>query len=115
MELFKNTNFDFLGYKWPFIIASLVLSVAGVGSLLVKGGPHWGIEFKGGMQITAKFAKIRHAAHSMKLKRGHIQMSTHSLRQIVHNYYPIVKQSTTIKKPILIKNELSKICCVLKS
>ena len=56
MELFKNTNFDFLGYKWPFILASLVLSVAGVGSLLVKGGPHWGIEFKGGMQITAKFA-----------------------------------------------------------
>ena len=56
MELFKNTNFDFLGYKWPFIIASLVLSVAGIGSLLVKGGPHWGIEFKGGMQITAKFA-----------------------------------------------------------
>ena len=28
MELFKNTNFDFLGKKWPFIIASLVLTVA---------------------------------------------------------------------------------------
>ena len=24
MELFKNTNFDFLGKKWPFIILSLV-------------------------------------------------------------------------------------------
>ncbi len=56
MELFKNTNFDFLGHKWPFIIASLVLSVAGVGSLVVKGGPHYGIEFKGGMQLTVKFA-----------------------------------------------------------
>ena len=31
MELFKNTNFDFLGKKWPFIIASLVLTVAGFG------------------------------------------------------------------------------------
>ena len=30
MELFKNTNFDFLGKKWPFIIASLVLTVAGL-------------------------------------------------------------------------------------
>ena len=29
MELFKNTNFDFLGKKWPFIGASLVLTVAG--------------------------------------------------------------------------------------
>ena len=37
MELFKNTNYDFLGKKWPFIIASLVLSAAGLTSVLVKG------------------------------------------------------------------------------
>ena len=37
MELFKNTNFDFLGKKWPFIIASLVLTVAGLGSLADEG------------------------------------------------------------------------------
>ena len=29
MELFKNTNFDFLGKKWPFIIVSLLLTLAG--------------------------------------------------------------------------------------
>src|SRR5947208_8570339 len=57
MELFKNTNFDFLGHKWPFIIASLVLSVAGLLSLAVKGGPRYGIEFKGGMIMTVKFAQ----------------------------------------------------------
>ena len=39
MELFKNTNFDFLGKKWPFIILSLILSAAGLISLIVKGGP----------------------------------------------------------------------------
>jgi preprotein translocase subunit SecF len=55
MELFKNTNFDFLGKKWPFIIASLVLTVAGLGSLVIKGGPRYGIEFKGGMLMTVKF------------------------------------------------------------
>ena len=38
MELFKNTNYDFLGKKWPFIIASLVLTVAGLGSIAAKGG-----------------------------------------------------------------------------
>ena len=38
MELFKNTNFDFLGKKWPFIIASLVLTVAGLGSMLARAG-----------------------------------------------------------------------------
>ncbi len=48
MELFKNTNFDFLGKKWPFISASLVLTVAGLISLAMKGGPKYGIDFKGG-------------------------------------------------------------------
>jgi preprotein translocase subunit SecF len=55
MELFKKTNFDFLGHKWPFIIASLVLTAAGFVSLAVKGGPKYGIEFKGGMLMTVKF------------------------------------------------------------
>ncbi len=55
MELFKQTNFDFLGKKWPFIIASLILSVSGIVSLLARGGPRYGIEFKGGMVMTVKF------------------------------------------------------------
>ena len=55
MELFRNTNYDFLGKKWPFIIASLILTAAGFISLAVKGGPRYGIEFKGGMLITVKF------------------------------------------------------------
>jgi preprotein translocase subunit SecF len=55
MELFKNTNFDFLGKKWPFIIASLILTGAGLVSLAIHGGPRYGIEFKGGMLMTVKF------------------------------------------------------------
>lgn len=55
MELFKNTNFDFLGKKWPFIIASLILTALGFISLAIKGGPRYGIEFKGGMLMTVKF------------------------------------------------------------
>ncbi len=55
MELFKATNFDFLGKKWPFIIASLVLTAAGLISLFVKGGPRYGIDFKGGTMTTVKF------------------------------------------------------------
>ncbi len=55
MEFFRNTNFDFLGKKWPFIIASLVLTVAGLGSLAMKGGPKYGIDFKGGTLMTVKF------------------------------------------------------------
>ncbi len=75
MELFKNTNFDFLGKKWPFIIASLVLTVAGFTSIFVNGGLKYGIDFKGGALMTVKFAgpppleKIRSAmSHSNQIK-----------------------------------------------
>jgi len=55
MEIFKNTNFDFLGKKWPFIGASLVLSVAGITSIILHGGLRYGIDFKEGTQITVKW------------------------------------------------------------
>ena len=79
MELFKKTNFDFLGKKWPFIIMSLVLSAAGITSLIVhafrtgpptdwtialpwnflgyvsENGPRYGIDFKGGAVVTVRF------------------------------------------------------------
>ena len=70
MELFKNTNFDFLGKKWPFIGLSLVLTAAGLISLAVKGGADYGIDFKGGAQMSLRFnqeppvQKIRAALES---------------------------------------------------
>ena len=72
MELFKSTNFDFLGKKWPFIGLSLLLTVLGLISLMLKGGPKLGIDFRGGALITVSFAdrppvdKVR-AALSAKL------------------------------------------------
>jgi preprotein translocase subunit SecF len=69
MEIFKNTNFDFLGKKWPFIILSLLLTAAGIGSLFVKGGPKYGIDFTGGALMDVNFIKrppaeaIRTALH----------------------------------------------------
>ncbi len=78
MELFKNTNFDFLGKKWPFIILSLILTVAGLVSLAIKGGPRYGIDFRGGALVTVTFAqrppvdKVR-AALSSKLPGVEVQ------------------------------------------
>jgi len=56
MELFKHSDFDFLGKKWPFIILSLILTAAGLISLAIKGGPRYGIDFRGGALITVSFA-----------------------------------------------------------
>ena len=58
MELIKNPSFNFLGRKWAFISASLVLTAAGIISLAVKGGPGYGIDFKGGTLMYLKFAKL---------------------------------------------------------
>jgi preprotein translocase subunit SecF len=55
MELFKNTNFDFLRWKWPFITASLVVTAAGFISWAVKGGLNYGIDFRGGAQMRLRF------------------------------------------------------------
>src|SRR5580765_2777105 len=56
MELFKKTNFDFLGKKWPFIGLSLVLTAAGLISIGIKG-MRYGIDFKGGTEIKLRFAQ----------------------------------------------------------
>jgi len=69
MEIFKQTNFDFLGKKWPFIILSGLLTVAGLVSLWVHGGPRYGIDFTGGALMDVNFIKrppaeaIRSALH----------------------------------------------------
>src|SRR5437764_1124067 len=82
MELFKNTNYDFLGKKWPFIIASLVLTVAGLGSIAAKGGLKYGIDFKGGALMTVKFAstppieRIRQAMTHASAIKGEVSVQS---------------------------------------
>ena len=73
MEIFKSTNYDFLGKKWPFIIASLVLTAAGFISIGLKGGLRYGIDFRSGAVMRVQFAyappldKIR-SAMAQKVK-----------------------------------------------
>jgi preprotein translocase subunit SecF len=57
MEFFRQTNFNFLRWQWYFIGASWVLILAGVVSLWTKGGPRYGIDFKGGTLVRLKFAE----------------------------------------------------------
>ena len=55
MEFFRNPTIDWIGKKWYFIAVSLLLSTVGVVSLVVKGGPRYGIDFRGGTQVHVKF------------------------------------------------------------
>ena len=56
MEMFVNSRFDFMRRKWLFIGLSLILTVAGVASLIARGGPRYGIEFKGGAVMEVEWS-----------------------------------------------------------
>lgn len=56
MELFKNTQIDFLGKQKIFIAISLVLLAISIGSWAAKGGLKYGIDFTGGANISVRFA-----------------------------------------------------------
>lgn len=57
MQLFKKTNFDFMGKRYMFYVVSAVLLLSGVVSLVVKGGPRLGIDFTGGSLVQILYKK----------------------------------------------------------
>lgn len=61
MDLFRQTNIDFVGkIKICLTISGLVI-LAGLISLFIKGGPNYGIDFTGGLLVQAKFGQAVHA------------------------------------------------------
>lgn len=55
MQLFKKTNFDFVGKRYYAYAFSIILLVAGVASLVIKGGPKLGIDFTGGTVVQIAY------------------------------------------------------------
>lgn len=57
MELFHEPRIDWMGKKWYFIGLSIPLLLAGLISIAVHKGLVYGIDFRGGTEVTVKFAK----------------------------------------------------------
>jgi preprotein translocase subunit SecF len=55
MELFRNPKVDWLAKKWAMVSVSFLLGTAGLLSLLAKGGPLYGVDFRGGTVVHVKF------------------------------------------------------------
>jgi preprotein translocase subunit SecF len=66
MELFRQTNFDFLRWKWWAIGASWALILVGFLAIAVKGAK-FGIDFAGGTQIALRFTAKPDIDHLRKL------------------------------------------------
>jgi preprotein translocase subunit SecF len=75
VRIFHNTNFDWLANRRIFIIISILLMLAGMGSAIYRYARHQdpfnlGVDFKGGTLITAKF-KQRPSAEDIRATLQH--------------------------------------------
>lgn len=82
MELLRNANFDFISkYRSGFILSS-VLIVVGLIFLGMNAGPNFGIDFRGGVKIQAKFNRavtekeIRDKLESLGFGRAKTQVNS---------------------------------------
>lgn len=103
MELLSNVNIDFINKrKLAFVISGLVLFI-GIISLVVKKGPDFGIDFRGGVQIHAKLDK-QVSISTVKSKLSEIGYPQATVKEAGRNEIMIsLKQSETIAKDERIK------------
>lgn len=57
MRIIGKTNIDFLGRRHAFLCLSAALLIAGVVSAVMQGGLKFGVDFKGGTLVYAKFSE----------------------------------------------------------
>ena len=58
MRLLNKTNINFLGKKTIAFIFSIILIIAGLGSLIMNGGPKLSIDFTGGTVVQILFEEV---------------------------------------------------------
>ncbi|MEA3465601.1 MAG: protein translocase subunit SecF [Thermodesulfobacteriota bacterium] len=68
MELIKpDVNIDFIGKRNIAFALSIVLILVGIVSLLVKGGPNYGVDFAGGTLVQLRFTENTSAEQIKKV------------------------------------------------
>lgn len=57
LSMVRQTNVNFLGFKWPAIALSASIIVAGALMVMKRGDQIYGVDFAGGDALTLQFAK----------------------------------------------------------
>jgi preprotein translocase subunit SecF len=89
-ELFGQVNIDWMGKAKYFVTLSLVLLIVGFASLFLRGGPDYGIDFRGGTMVYVRFLQdpkidvIRTSLADGGFKQANIQKITDVSRPDVH-------------------------------
>ncbi|SEA09167.1 protein translocase subunit secF [Desulfuromusa kysingii] len=111
MQLIKpDTNIDFVSKRKIALCVSIVLIVVGLLSLIVKGGPNYGIDFAGGTLVQVQFTQPTDASAIkdalQKLDLGTLVVQSFGDNQ--NEFLIRVEQSTTELQSLaqLIEKEL---------
>lgn len=98
MRIFHNPKFDFLSVKWYCITGSIVLTAIGMLSLILKGGPNFGVDFTGGAQLIYGFSsapdenQIRKVVEGAQVKVDSVQRFDRSEKNQVLLRVPMEKK-----------------------
>jgi preprotein translocase SecF subunit len=57
MQFFGETRIDFIKLRWKAIAVSAAIILAGIVSMIVQGGPKYGVDFLGGTVIQVRFSQ----------------------------------------------------------
>lgn len=96
LEIFKNINVDWMGWRKPLIMISIFVMLAGLGSAIGRqftpGGTdafNLGVDFQGGTVVTVKFREkpagddIRNALAGVGIQEAIIQDSTDKADEVL--------------------------------
>ena len=79
LQLFRDSNYDFIGKRrWAYLLSAAFI-VVGLASMTLKGGLRYGIDFSGGTLIQVRFAetpaidRIRKTLEQIRLGESVIQ------------------------------------------
>jgi len=79
MQIFVNSNFNFMGKRNLALAISGIATLIAVGSLILHGGPRYSVDFTGGTFVEVRFDKpvepqqLRDAMQSVGLSASEIQ------------------------------------------
>ncbi len=107
MELLKDTNFDFISKHRTGFVFSAVIIVIGLVFLVIHQGPNFGIDFRGGVKIQAKFnravteAELQAKLTEIGYERVKIQIDASKNEAFVSMGYRPEFQQQLINIPIM--------------
>jgi len=96
MDIFTNTNFNFLRWRWPALGLSAVIVLAGVVVMLTKGIP-LGVEFAGGTVVITQFEQ----PVSIEQVRGAMQAALPGVETVVQQYGDPGERQVMVRVPLV--------------